>query len=207
MSKDRFLFFKNFKETADKLPDDLRLKFYDAMTDYVFRGIEPDDEMTSILLTAIKPYLDNEVSAWGGARAGAGRKRKNQDEIKLNQDELEKLEKLEKSKESSPHTPHKEIKIKPNGFTKSFPDDFLKFWAVYPKKRAGSRDKAYSAYCLVLKERRATSAELLASAQKYATSEEVARGFAKGCAAWLNDDRFLVSYEQSPKENQFHVEW
>lgn len=111
------------------------------------------------------------------------------------------------NKEKVPHTPYKEIKIKPNGFTKSFPDDFLKFWAVYPKKRAGSRDKAYSAYCRVLKERRATSAELLASAQKYATSEEVARGFAKGCAAWLNDDRFLVSYEQSPEENQFHVEW
>lgn len=112
------------------------------------------------------------------------------------------------NKEKSPHTPHKEIKINPKGFTKSFPEDFLNFWSVYPKQRAGSRDKAYSAYCRVLKEGRATSSELLASAQKYATSEEVAKGFAKGCAAWLNDDRFLVGYEaKQPENNPFHVEW
>ena len=94
--KNKFTFFDNFKETADKLPDDLRLKFYDAMTDYVFKGIEPDDIVVSALIMAIKPYLDNEVSSWGGAREGSGRKRKNQDksnEIKFNQVELEKLEK------------------------------------------------------------------------------------------------------------------
>ena len=119
--KNKFTFFDNFKETADKLPDDLRLKFYDAMTDYVFKGIEPDDIVVSALIAAIKPYLDNEVSSWGGAREGAGRKRKNQDksnEIKFNQDELEKLEKnqdksslikinqdLQKTKEKTPPHP------------------------------------------------------------------------------------------------------
>ena len=119
--KNKFTFFDNFKETADKLPDDLRLKFYDAMTDYVFKGIEPDDIVVSALIMAIKPYLDNEVSSWGGAREGSGRKRKNQDkskEIKFNQDELEKLEKnqdksslikinqdLQKTKEKTPPYP------------------------------------------------------------------------------------------------------
>lgn len=93
--KDRFMFFYNFKQAADNLPDELRLKFYDAMTDYVFKGVEPDDIVVSALIMAIKPYLDNEVSSWGGAREGSGRKRKNQDksnEIKFNQVELEKLE-------------------------------------------------------------------------------------------------------------------
>ena len=119
--KNKFTFFDNFKETADKLPDDLRLKFYDAMTDYVFKGIEPDDIVVSALIMAIKPYLDNEVSSWGGAREGSGRKRKNQDksnEIKFNQVELEKLEKnqdksslikinqdLQKTKEKTPPHP------------------------------------------------------------------------------------------------------
>ena len=56
----KFMFFENFKETADKLPDELRLKFYDAMTDYVFKGIEPDDVVISALITAIKPSLDKE---------------------------------------------------------------------------------------------------------------------------------------------------
>ena len=99
--KNKFTFFDNFKETADKLPDDLRLKFYDAMTDYVFKGVEPDDTIVSAFIMAIKPYLDNEVSSWGGAREGSGRKRKNQDKsslIKINQD-------LQKTKEKTPPHP------------------------------------------------------------------------------------------------------
>ena len=48
MSK-RFLFFENFKSIADKLPDDMRLKFYDALLSYVFDGVEPDDVMIAAL--------------------------------------------------------------------------------------------------------------------------------------------------------------
>lgn len=80
--REKFMFFANFKETADKLPDDLRLKFYDAMTDYVFNGVEPDDNLISALITAIKPSLDK-VDERGGARDGAGRPKSN--EIKNNQ--------------------------------------------------------------------------------------------------------------------------
>lgn len=57
-AKDRFLFFKNFKETADKLPPDMRLEFYDAITNYVFYGVEPDDPIIAALVSAIKPSLD-----------------------------------------------------------------------------------------------------------------------------------------------------
>ena len=56
--REKFMFFANFKETADKLPDDLRLKFYDAITDYVFNGVESDDPIISALVTAIKFSLD-----------------------------------------------------------------------------------------------------------------------------------------------------
>ena len=137
--KNKFTFFDNFKETADKLPDDLRLKFYDAMTDYVFKGIEPDDIVVSALIMAIKPYLDNEVSSWGGAREGSGRKRKNQDksnEIKFNQVELEKLEKnqdksslikinqdLQKTKEKTP--PHPQENKNKNIYSPSTSDDVV----------------------------------------------------------------------------------
>ena len=93
--------------------------------------------------------------------------------------------------------------LPPNGDTKSFSDEFLNFWKFYPKQRAGNKQKAYAAYCRVLKERRATSQELLASVKEYAESREVARGFAKGCAAWLNDDRFAVEYE--PEETDSYV--
>ena len=62
---DRFMFFANFKEIADRLSDDLRLKFYDAMTDYVFKGDMTDDAVISALITAIKPSLDKEERRGG----------------------------------------------------------------------------------------------------------------------------------------------
>lgn len=71
---------------------------------------------------------------------------------------------------------------------------FLEFWALYPKQRAGSKQKAQIAYLKVLKEKRATEEHLLAKVKEYANSREVREGFAKGCAAWLNDDRFNSNY-------------
>lgn len=61
----RFLFFENFKSIADKLPDDMRLKFYDALLAYVFDGVEPEDVMIAALITAIKPSLDKEETRGG----------------------------------------------------------------------------------------------------------------------------------------------
>lgn len=58
MAKDKFMFFPNFKAMAEKLDDAMRLKFYDALTDYVFYDKEPDDPIISALLEAIKPSLD-----------------------------------------------------------------------------------------------------------------------------------------------------
>lgn len=83
---DKFTFFENFKNTADKLPDDLRLKFYDALTNYVFYGDEPDDPIVGALITALKPSLNRE-DARGGFRVGSGRPKsnENQTEIKNNQ--------------------------------------------------------------------------------------------------------------------------
>lgn len=123
--KNKFTFFDNFKETADKLPDDLRLKFYDAMTDYVFKGVEPDDTIVSAFIMAIKPQLDIEDKR-GGVREGAGRKSKeiknnqknqidyfekieNQNEIKINQknqkENLIDFENEQKTKEKTPPHP------------------------------------------------------------------------------------------------------
>ncbi len=97
--KNKFMFFDNFKETADKLPDDLRLKFYDAMTDYAFNGVEPDDIIVSALISAIKPSLDIEDKR-GGAREGSGRKSKTiKDNQKNQNDYFEKMENQKKSKE------------------------------------------------------------------------------------------------------------
>ena len=65
MSDKRFLFFENFRDIADKLPDDMRLKFYDALMGYVFEGKEPEDIVIAALITAIKPSLDKEETRGG----------------------------------------------------------------------------------------------------------------------------------------------
>lgn len=83
---DKFMFFRNFKETANKLPDDLRLKFYDGLTDYVFNGVEPDDAVISALVNAIKPSLDK-VEKRGGNHNPTGQNQYNggQKEVKVGQ--------------------------------------------------------------------------------------------------------------------------
>ncbi len=73
---------------------------------------------------------------------------------------------------------------------------FERFWEEYPKQRAGAKDKARSAFDAALKRHRElTARSLIAKAQEYAQSDEVARGYAKGAQAWLNDDRFLQDYK------------
>ena len=88
--------------------------------------------------------------------------------------------------------------------TNNIKENFDEFWSLYPKDRIGNKAKAYSAFCKVIKEKRATIDKLIASAKSYARSEEVHKGFAKGCAAWLNDDRFNQDYKEY---NEFKAEF
>lgn len=78
-------------------------------------------------------------------------------------------------------------------------DPFADFWSVYPKQRIGNKDKARSAFLRAVKRSGLAEAQITAKAAEYAKSEEVARGYAKGAEAWLNDDRFLRSY--TPRQN------
>ena len=77
---------------------------------------------------------------------------------------------------------------------KEYSADFNEFWKIYPNTRKGNKDKAYAAYLRAVK-RGNTEAQLLKAAQEYAKSKDVARGFAKGCEAWLNADGFNNIYE------------
>lgn len=78
---------------------------------------------------------------------------------------------------------------------------FDKFWDIYPKQRAGSKPKALIAYQKAVRRGHAPVV-LLSGVTAYAKSDEVAKGFAKGCAAWLNDDRFLNDYNQKGQSNE-----
>jgi len=77
----------------------------------------------------------------------------------------------------------------------SVPTNFELFWKEYPKQRAGAKEKAQIAFEKALKRSGVSATNLIAKVKEYAKSDEVARGFAKGAAAWLNDDRFLQVYK------------
>lgn len=87
-------------------------------------------------------------------------------------------------------------KIKENKI-KEYTTDFETFWELYPKQRIGNKDKAFKAYKRVLDEKRCTADKLLEAVKKYRDCEDVKKGYAKGCEAWLNDDRFNWQYKES----------
>ena len=75
---------------------------------------------------------------------------------------------------------------------KDIDSDFEKFWLGYPRQRRGAKAKAQSAWKQALL--RSSSGEILAGLHDYVGSNEVRDGYAKGAAAWLNDDRWKSDY-------------
>lgn len=106
-------------------------------------------------------------------------------------------------------------KEKKDDLSEQHKEDFEEFWKEYPKQRIGNKDKAFKSYLKALREKRGTVESILDAAKRYAKSSEVQRGFAKGCQAWLNDDRFNSVYEPEAeteaerKEREYNVwlEW
>lgn len=71
-------------------------------------------------------------------------------------------------------------------------ENFVKFWDGFPRARRGNMQKAFAAWRKAIG--RATPDTIIAGLEAYAKSDEVRRGFAKGAAAWLNDDRWECQY-------------
>lgn len=117
--------------------------------------------------------------------------------------ELKENKDLDSASHQTPDTRHQyKPPIVPHDETEKPPDKFIEFWKVYPKQRAGSAKKARMAWNSALIEERATEEEIIDGARRYANSHEVARGFAKGAAAWLNDDRWTSDYSRRPVDAQ-----
>lgn len=73
MAVGKFSFYRSFDEAARDLPDADRLRLYDAMSDYVFRGVYPDFEgVLGIVWKLVRPNLDSSVRGQetGGKRKG-----------------------------------------------------------------------------------------------------------------------------------------
>lgn len=76
----------------------------------------------------------------------------------------------------------------------SFSEGFEKFWSAYPRQRRGSRLKASAAFREAIVRTSATEDEIITGLQRYAASEDVKEGYAKGAQAWLNDDGWQNTY-------------
>lgn len=76
---------------------------------------------------------------------------------------------------------------------------FDTFWQVYPKQRAGSKQKAFKAFEKALQ--RDGFENIFKGVTAYSQSEEVKKGFAKGCEAWLNDDRWNSHYKSEKQQS------
>ena len=107
-----------------------------------------------------------------------------------------KEEKEKDIKEKEEVTPEEKEKLSMPAPKKQTAIDFAfeDFWKEFPKQRIGNKEKAKSAFAAAVKRSGMLAFQLVAKAREYAKSDEVARGFAKGAQAWLNDDRFLRSY-------------
>lgn len=74
---------------------------------------------------------------------------------------------------------------------------FDAMWGVFPKTRKGARKQAAKALVKALKEKRGTLEEIYRGIKAYACSEEALKDggrYAKGFAAWINDDRWTWQY-------------
>lgn len=93
---------------------------------------------------------------------------------------------------------NKEVKNKEYIYTSNFDE----FWNIFPNTRRGSKEKAFIAYKKAL--RRTNENRLFEAVKAYTESQEVARGYAKGCAAWLNDDRWESDYSKKTTTDKGH---
>lgn len=91
----------------------------------------------------------------------------------------------------------------PSSYGSEFTEYFLVFWEKFPRQRRGNKNGAWKAWKKALRENRATEEEIINGVSRYADSDEVARGYAKGAAAWLNDDRWGNSYDK-PRQHTTH---
>ena len=190
-----FWVFPNMKESIDLLPPRLRGQAWEMVVNYAFGddNCERNCKNNRVLFVfrALKPLI--RLRGIAGSQNGksnnpSGLSKKKQPNIGANIAPNIGANPL--ITETETITNNKEI----------YKESFDRFWSIYPKQRAGSKDKAYNSFCKAIKDKRATEEQIIHSAELYAKSDEVKRGFAKGCAAWLNDDRFNNNYTKEREE-------
>jgi hypothetical protein len=92
-------------------------------------------------------------------------------------------------------------KKKDNKEIKEYTGRFLEFWEFYPRQRRGDIDQTHKAWVRALT--KAKEKEIMDGLQAYIGSSEVANGFAKGAAAWLNASRWTDQHNRAKEEKSW----
>jgi len=98
----------------------------------------------------------------------------------------------ERETEKETYREEREIEARSSKKIQAEPDLFEQFWQAFPRQRRGDRDKALTAYRKALA--KTTEDKIHAAVIRYASSRDVAQGFAAGAAAWLNN----AGYDNNP---------
>lgn len=227
--RDGFFYFENYRNIAKNLPDDLRLKFYDALNDYMFEGKESEDNIIKALITALKPSLDK-VETRGGNNnpfGCKGKPKEKEDESKDNQNESKKIknesndnqknqsfnkqEIKNKKEEKNNISSDKSSEILQKNKQKTFSDEFEKWWKECPKKV--SKDDAYRKFNTILAGGIATFDDLFDGIKRYAehcAEEKTEPHYIKHPSTWLNQgcwkDEYPIKWKTiDAKPNAFDI--
>ena len=186
-----FKFYSNFLDAINVLPENERANACYEFCKYGITGDLPKDKAIAMFCVGVSVSVQK-YQGRGGNHNPTGKNQwsKEVKEVKVGQTGQNE------QTETETKNLNKEI----------YKESFDLFWEEYPKKRAGSKQKAYQAYCKAIKEKRATEEQILQSVQNYKTCDEVKRGYAKGCAAWLNDDRFNNEYVPEKEQSEMTEE-
>ena len=82
-----FVFPETTKKQIDAMPVEMKLRFYDAVTNYGMYGIEPEDlsQIEYLIWIPMKDLIDNCRKSHGGAPVGNNNARKNDETTKTTQ--------------------------------------------------------------------------------------------------------------------------
>lgn len=106
------------------------------------------------------------------------------------------------------HKPPNQVSIKKKKINKkeNYTEKFKQFWELYPRHRRGNQENAWRAWAKAVTEERATEDEILRGVRSYAASNP--GEYAKGAAAWLNDDRWnWQTTDSAVKLEEARDEW
>ena len=149
-----FKCFELFLRTAKELPDDMRLKYYDALMDYWIYWIEPSDPIIKSLLTSAIYSIDksdeiklrqsqgwknhkwNQYTKWDEKRNGSWEAQKKAVEV---------YGSMWNSMEDNGRKKYRNIEIKEikKDKEKEYSDSFEKFWKEFPHARKWKKNDSY----------------------------------------------------------------